>query len=40
MGSEGLNTTSESFEMRYCMQVFLKGRQNCQKLKIYKSKFT
>ena len=34
MEIEGLNTTTESFQMRYCMQVYLKGRQNCQKLKI------
>ena len=34
MGYEGLNTTTESFQMRYCMQVYLKGRQNRQKLKI------
>ena len=34
MGSEGLNTTTESFQMRYCMQVYLKERQNWQKLKI------
>ena len=27
-------TTIETFQMRYCMQIYLKGYQNCQKLKI------
>ena len=31
MGSEGINTTTESFQMRYCMQVNLKESENCQK---------
>ena len=34
MGSESLNTTTESFQMKYCMQVYLKGRQNCKDLEI------
>ena len=32
--------TIESFQMRYCMQFFLQGHQNCQNLKIYTSEFT
>ena len=27
-------TTIETFQMRYCIQIYLKGHQNCQKLKI------
>ena len=34
MASLGFQTTIESFQMRYCMMFYLKGHQNCQKLKI------
>ena len=29
-----IKITTESFQMRYCMQVYLKGHQNCKKLKL------
>ena len=32
--------TNESFQMRYCMQFFFQGHQNCQNLKIYTFEFT
>ena len=35
-----IKNTIESFQMRYCMQFFLQGHQNCQNLKIYTSKVT
>ena len=28
--TKGLKTTTESFKMRDCMQIYLKGCQNCQ----------
>ena len=34
MGSESFNTTTESFQIRCGMQVYLKGHLNCQNLKI------
>lgn len=35
-----LKNTYRSFQMRYCMQFFLQGHQNCQNLKLYTSEFT
>ena len=37
---EMFKNTNESFQMRYCMQFFFQGHQNCQNLKIYTFKFT
>ena len=34
MPSWGFQTTIDTFQMRYCMMFYLKGHQNCQKLKI------
>ena len=33
-------TTIQTFQMRYCMMFYLKGRQNCQKLKFRLVYFT
>ena len=33
MGIVCIKTTTESFQIRYCMQIYLKGHPNCQKLK-------
>ena len=38
--SEMFKNTNESFQMRYCMQFFFQGHQNCQNLKIYTFEFT
>ena len=32
--SLGIQTTIETFQMRYCMMLHLKGHQNCHTLKI------
>ena len=32
--SLGFYTTIETFQMRYSMMFYLKGHQNCQKLKL------
>ena len=34
MSSLGFQTTSETFQMRYCVTFYLKGHQNCQKSKL------
>ena len=30
-----IKNTNESFEMRYCMEFFFQGHQNCQNFRIY-----
>ena len=35
ISSLGFHTTIETFQMWYCMMFYLKGHQNCQKLKIW-----
>ena len=34
MASLGFQTIIKTFQMRYCMIFYLKGHQNCQKIKI------